>query len=371
MPEKILHLYKDYYPILGGIENHIRTVAEAQAAAGYDVTVLVNSLNAHTRYKEMGGVRVIKASRLATLASTPIGPAMPWLLSRQRPDLIHLHFPYPWGEVSNLLFGRASRMVITYHSDVVKQQRILRWYRPFLWRTLRKADRIIATSPRYIETSPFLSRLPERCTVIPLGVDLERFRQIDPARVAEIRNRFPGPLLLFVGRLRYYKGLHYLIRAMAGLSATLLVIGDGPMGAQWQQLVSELGLGERIHFLTDVDDAALPAYYQACDIFVLPASHRSEAFGTVLLEAMACGKPLISTELGTGTSWVNQHGETGLVAPAADPAALAGAIGRLLEDDALRARMGQAARRRVETEFSDSVMLQRIEDLYRELLFRE
>jgi glycosyltransferase involved in cell wall biosynthesis len=148
----------------------------------------------------------------------------------------------------------------------------------------------------------------------------------------------------------------------------LLVIGDGPMGEQWKQLVAELGLGDRIHFLADIHDDALPAYYQACDIFVLPASQRSEAFGTVLLEAMACGKPQVSTELGTGTSWVNQHGETGLVTPAADPAALVAAIGRLLADDALRVRMGQAARRRVETEFSDAMMLQRIEALYRELL---
>ena len=126
MTEKILHLYKDYYPILGGIENHIRTVAEAQVAAGYDVTVLVHSLDARTHREEMAGVQVIKAGRLATVASTPMGVAMPWLLSRLRPDLIHLHFPYPWGEVSNLLCGRAPRMVITYHSDVVKQQNLLR-----------------------------------------------------------------------------------------------------------------------------------------------------------------------------------------------------------------------------------------------------
>ena len=368
MPTKILHLYKDYYPVLGGIENHVRALAEAHAAAGYDVTVLVNSFDLHTRREELNGVQVIKAGRLATVASTPISLAMPLVLRRQEPDLIHLHFPYPWGEISNLFFGRASKMVITYHSDVVKQQRLLKWYRPLLWRTLKKADRIIATSPRYIESSPYLSELTGKCTVIPLGVDLGRFQCIDSARVEAIRRQFAGPLLLFVGRLRYYKGLEHLIRAMSNVSVTLLVIGDGPMRVEWEQLTESMGLGDRIHFLVDVDDADLPAFYHACDLFVLPASQRSEAFGTVLLEAMACGKSLVTTELGTGTSWVNQDGETGLVVPAMDPGALGGAIGRLLADEDLRAQMGQAARARVETEFTREQMIDRINALYQDLL---
>jgi len=375
-----LHVYKDYDPVVGGIENHIRAVAEAQAAAGHHVTVLVHSLDRRTRVEELRGVHVIKASRLFTLASTPIGLAFPLWLRRQRPDIVHLHFPYPWGELSNLVFGRARRLVITYHSDVVKQQGLLRWYRPFLWKTLRRADRIIATSPPYIESSPFLSRLADKCVVIPLGVDIARFHRVDEDKVAEIRRRFAGPLLLFVGRLRYYKGLQYLIEAMRDIDATLLVVGDGPMRSEWEALASSVGSppapfhkegrggARRVHFLTDVDDRDLPAYYQACDLFVLPASQRSEAFGTVLLEAMACGKPVISTELGTGTSWVNQDGKTGLVVPPADAGALAGAIGALLADAGQREGMGRAGRARVEAEFTLERMLQRIDALYRDLL---
>lgn len=368
MRMKILHVYKDYYPVLGGIENHIRAVAEAQAVAGHDVTVLANSLDHRTHGEELNGVRIIKAGRLITVASTPLGIALPRLLRQQLPDVAHLHFPYPWGELSHLLFGRAARTVITYHSDVVKQQALLRWYRPLLWRALRTADRILATSPRYMETSPFLSQLTTRCTVVPLGVDLDRFHVMNPAQVRNIRERFSPPMLLFVGRLRYYKGLQYLLQAMTGLPATLLIVGDGPMRAEWETLAYNLGLGERAHFLPEVDDAGLPAYYQACDLFVLPASQRSEAFGTVLLEAMACGKPLVTTELGTGTSWVNQHGETGLVAPPADADALAGAIRRLLADEPMRRRMGEAALQRVRDEFSQARMIERIDAVYHSLL---
>lgn len=368
MTRRILHIYKDYHPVLGGIENHVRAVAEAQAAAGDDVTVLVNSLDRRTLTEQMNGVRVIKAGRLATVASTPLGVALPWQLSRQRPDLAHLHFPYPWGELSQLLLGHAPRLVITYHSDVVKQQGLLRWYRPLLWRILRRADRILATSPRYIETSPYLSALRDKCVVAPLGVETERFRDVAAARVAGLRRRFPGPLLLFVGRLRYYKGLNHLLAAMPDLPATLLIVGDGPMRAEWQAQVEQLGIARRVHFLTDVNDADLPAYYAAADIFVLPASQRSEAFGAVLLEAMASGRPLISTELGTGTSWVNQDGVTGLVTPAGDSPALAAAIRRLLDDPALRQRMGEAGRARVAAEFTFERMLERIEAVYREVL---
>jgi rhamnosyl/mannosyltransferase len=315
----------------------------------------------------MNGVRLLKAGRLATVASTPLGFALPWLLSRQRPDIAHLHFPYPLGELAQLLLGRSRRLVITYHSDVVKQQGLLRWYRPLLWRILRRADRILATSPRYIESSPYLSALRDKCAVVPLGVEIGRFQQIDAERVAGLRRRFPGPLLLCVGRLRYYKGLDYLIAGMPDLPATLLIVGDGPMRAAWQAQAQQLGVADRVHFLTDVDDADLPAYYAAGDLFVLPASQRSEAFGTVLLEAMACGRPVISTELGTGTSWVNQDGVTGLVTPARDTAALVGAIRRLLDAPALREELGAAGRARVAAEFTFGRMLERIEAVYREI----
>lgn len=365
----ILHLYKDYFPVLGGIENHIRALAQTQTAHGHQVTVLVTSLDRRTHEEDDHGVRVIKAARLAAPASTPISLAMPLLLHRQRPDIIHLHFPYPWGELSAFLCGPAVPWVMTYHSDIVRQRVLGTIYAPLLKRVLGRTARIIATSPRYIETSPWLRSFAGKCTVVPLGVDTARLRDVRAEQVEAVRRRFPGPLLLFVGRLRYYKGVEHLIRAMAGIPrARLLIVGDGPMRRPWGELTTALGAADRVHFLGEVPDADLPALYHACDVFVLPASQRSEAFGTVLLEAMACGKPVVTTELGTGTSWVNRHGETGLVVPPADPDALAEAIRALLADADARRRMGEAARRRVEEEFTLERMAAGVERTYAEVL---
>ncbi len=365
----ILHLYKDYHPILGGIENHLRWLAEAQAARGHEVTVLVtNPQGMETTIRNEQGVKVIRAARLTTLASTPLSLALPGHLLRQHPDIVHLHFPYPLGEVSQWLLRRGRATVMTYHSDVVRQARVLRLYGPILKRILRSMDRILPTSEPYIQSSPWLRPLAEKCTVVPLAIDVDRFQRPRPHQVATIRQRFPGPLLLFVGRLRYYKGLDYLIQAMRQVEATLLIIGGGPEAARLGAMSYELGVSHRVHFLGDVGDDLLPAYYQAADIFILPSSHRSEAFGIVLMEAMAAGKPLISTELGTGTSWVNQHGETGLVVPPRDVQALTHAIQTLLADEPLRQRMGQQAQRRARQEFDLPVLVERVLRVYEDVL---
>lgn len=365
----ILHLYKDYFPILGGMENHIKWLAEAQAADGHQVTVLVTSLDRRTSVRSENGVRVIRAARLAHVASTPLSLAFPWLLRREQPAIAHLHFPYPLAEVSNYLLGRAQRTVITYHSDVVRQAGILRLYDPLLRRVLRAADRLIATSPQYVQSSPYLRPLQARVSVIPLGLNLARFQQPDPQQVAALKARFPGPLLLFVGRLRYYKGVQFLLNALPQApSARLLIIGSGPMAAPWQALAHSLQLSDRVHFLGDISDAELPAYYAAADLFVLPACARSEAFGVVQLEALASGTPILSTEVGTGTSYVNLDGVTGRVVAANSSPALAEALRDLLSDPLRLQALGAAARQRAAAEFSLPLMVKRIETLYRELL---
>jgi rhamnosyl/mannosyltransferase len=365
---KILHIYKDYYPVIGGMENHIRMLAEAQVRQGYEVTVLVTHPSLRTKVEEINGVLVIKAGRLATLASTPLSISLPLLLRHQYPDIAHLHFPYPLGELSQLFFGQAPHVVITYQSDIVRQKGLLRFYRPLLWRILHRADRIIATSPTYIESSLYLSQLRYKCTVIPLGIEIERFLHASPSEVQQIKNTYGSPLILFVGRLRYYKGLQYLIRAMAEIPCTLLIIGRGPMEAELRHLTGSLNLSKKVFFLGEVRDENLTAYYHSSDIFVLPASERSEAFGTVQIEAMASGVPVVCTELGTGTSFVNVHGETGLVVPPRDPGALARAILTLIQDEQLRREMGKNARQRAFQEFSLQTMVDRITSLYREVM---
>lgn len=350
----ILHIYKDYFPVLGGIENHIKVLAEAQAAAGHAVTVLACAPGRHTCSEELACVRVVKAGRLATVASMPISLSQPAAFLREHPDVIHVHSPYPLGELSAWLLGRGTPFVITHHSDVVRQQGWLRLYAPLLRQVLRRADLILATSPRYIETSPWLQPVRDKCAVVPLGVDCRRFSP--PSVPCD-----GPPTLLFAGKLRYYKGLDALLAALPDLpDARLTVVGDGPMRAPWQALAQTLGMDDRVHFLGEVADEDLLAQYHRAHLFVLPANARAEAFGTVLLEAMASGLPCVTTEVGSGTSWVVQDGVTGRVVPPQDPPALASAIRPLLADAGLRAQMGAAARTRVLQEFDQSVMVERV-----------
>ncbi|MCX6030234.1 MAG: glycosyltransferase [Chloroflexi bacterium] len=368
----ILHVYKDYPPILGGIENHVKLLAEGQAGRGHAVTVLVtNPTGSRTTRTVENDVTVIRAGRLATVASTPLSPALAWQLSRQRPDAVHLHFPYPIGEVSQWLLRRGQATVLSYHSDIVRQAGILRFYRPLLRRALAFVDAIIVGSPP-MRGSAYLADHQTRLHLIPYGIPLARFRAQPAAEeMATMRARYLAapttPVLLFVGRLRYYKGLDTFIRALPAMPGHLLVVGIGPMAAEWQALAQATGVGDRITWLGEVSDADLPAFYHLADLFVLPASHSSEAFGLVQVEAMAAGVPVVCTELGTGTSYVNQDGVTGRVVPPRDPPALAAAIRELLADPPRLAAMGVAARARVEAEFDQDVMVTRVLALYESL----
>ena len=356
----ILHVYKDYFPIVGGIENHVRALAEGLARRGHEVAVLVCHPERRTEVEIMNGVRVIRAARAGTIASTPLSWDLPSLLARERPDITHLQFPYPLGEVSHWLRGHG-RTVISYQSDVVRQKIIGAFYKPILRWGLRRADAILVTSPNYVVSSPELVRLANRCFVLPIGVDVERFAA--PPRAAT-RGR---PTLLFMGRHRYYKGLGDLIKAMPEINADLIVGGDGPMRAEWEAAANALGLiaSGQLRFIGNVSDDDLPALYRSVDIFVLPASARSEAFGIVLIEAMAAGLPCVTTELGTGTSYAVQDGVTGFVVPARTPPALAEAINRLAADDSLRERMGAAGQARARREFQLEAMVDRVEAVYK------
>jgi glycosyltransferase involved in cell wall biosynthesis len=382
---QILHIYKDYPPVLGGIENHVRLLAEAQAGRGHSVTVLVTNpaesrafggAGRRTIVSQEGGVQVVRAARLGTIVSTPLSLALPQQLSRLRPDVVHLHFPYPVGEVSQWLLRRGRATVLTYHSDVVRQRSIMRFYRSVLVRVLAWVDAIIVGSPPML-TSSYLQTYRDKLHLIPYGIPLDRFRK-DPTAEAlarlrslygDVFNRHETPrecFLLFVGRLRYYKGLDTLIRALPGIPARLLVVGVGPMEQEWKTLAADTGAGDKITWLGEVSDADLPAFYHAADIFVLPASHSSEAFGLVQVEAMAAGLPVVCTELGTGTSYVNQNEVTGLVVPPLDAGALRDAINRLIMDPGLRASMGEAARVRA-SEFDLDRMVESVLSLYKDV----
>ena len=371
---RVLYLYKDYYPVLGGIENHIRVLAEGLRVRGVDARVLVTNTTGQTVEETIGGVPVVKTARQVNVSSAPVSlPFFPWLRRLEADaDIAHAHMPYPPGEVAHLLGGRARRFVVTYHSDIVRQRVLGALYRPFLWQVLRQARLIAVSNPVYIQDSPFLRRYAEKCRVIHFGLNLDRFAATPEVETeaGAWRARYGGrPLLLFVGRLRHYKGVNVLIEAMEQLpQATALIVGVGAMAQEWQQQAAAAGLNDRVHFLGEQPDPAVLALYHAADIFILPSTNRAETFGLVQLEALACGRPVICTELGTGTSYVNQNDVTGLVVPPNDAPALAAAVRRLLGDPALRARMGAAGQQRAQTEFSIDAMLDRTLDFYHEAL---
>ena len=370
---RIVHLYKDYYPpVFGGIEQTVSRLALGAARAGHEVTVLCSAHGARRDRDEiLDGVRVIRCAEWARAASTPICPGMPGRLARLEADVLHLQFPSPPGEVSCLLAHRRTPMVVSYQADITRQAAVLPFYRPVIHAVLQRARVIMAASPQYIEHSAFLRRYRSKCRVVPLGIELEPYADLARynTEAAVLRARYgSGPLVIFAGRFRYYKGLRVLLNAMTHVRGTLVLVGGGGEESELRRLHTELGLGNRVYFAGSLDNAGLLAHYRAADVAVLPSILAAEAFGLVLIEAMASGLPVVSTELGTGTSFVNQHGETGLVVLPGDAGALAEALNHLLGNPELRQRMGQAGIRRVRDVFSADRMVATVLDVYRETI---
>ncbi len=370
---RVLLLYKDYYPVVGGIENNIRLLARGLRERGVDAHVLVTNTGPATTREAVDGVPVTRTGRQAHILSTPISLSYFSELRRQAAsaDLVHLHAPYPPAELAQLLLGRAQPAVITYHSDIVRQRRTGKLYAPLLRKVLQRAALVAASSPVYIESSPFLRNVRTKCRVIHFGIETERFAETEQVRgdAQRLRRQHDDlPLLLFIGRLRHYKGVDVLIRAMHRIKAKLLIIGTGPMREAWQNLAQAEGLVDKVFFLGDASERESLAARYAAELFVLPSTNRAEALGIVQLEAMACGMPVVCTELGTGTSYVNRNGVTGVVVSPNDPQALAAAINRLLVSPALRAKMGAEGRRRVREEFSFHSMIDSTVAFYQEAL---
>lgn len=367
---KVLQVNKLYYPHIGGVEKHVQDLAEA-IKDEVKVEVLVANTSFKTVIEDINGVQVIKTASLGTIASAPLAPAL-WLwLRRLRPDIYHFHFPYPIGDISYLLARAKGKLVVTYHSDIIRQKRLLALYRPFMERFLKRADVILASSPNMIANSPVLSRFETKCRVIPFGIDVERFKLTPSVEkdAAALRRRFGGrDIILFVGRLVYYKGVSYLVEAMRDIDGMLVLAGEGSLRTELEKKADELGVADKIIFFGRAQDSELPALYHACDIFALPSVARTEAFGLVQLEAQACGKPVVSTDLPTGVPYANLDGKTGLIVPPKDSDALANAINRLLKDGDLRRRLGEQGKKRVTTEFTLEAMADAVVEVYEGLM---
>lgn len=363
----VLHAFKDYWPTPGGVERIIKSLAQGLG----NCTVLVNAAGPRTTVDVVDDVTVVRAGTLGRVAMTPISPDFPRLLRQIRADLVHLHFPNPPGEMSYLALRRSTPMVLSYHNDLVRPTWAVPIYRPLLQRVLRRASRILVGDARTRDGARDLRAVLQRCAVVPYGIDPDALRETaHTAHLSEQIRRLAGrPIVLFVGQLRYYKGLDVLLRAARGLDATIMLVGAGAEEGSLRRLTTSLGLDDRVRFVGAVSEEDLPAYYHAADLFALPSTYRSESFGLAMLEAQVCGLPTISTELGTATSVVNRHGESGLVVEAGSVDSLATALRTLLDDPALRRQMGARARELSER-FSADRMVAATSAIYDEVLGR-
>jgi len=368
---RLLLVNKSFWPHVGGMEETVRDLARI-ATSRWDVTVLCVSEDAAGLDGTHESYRVVRVGRMAQLLSTPLSIRFQATYQRlaSQSDVIHIHSPYPPAELAAATTRTDGRLVVTYHFDVVRQKFLGPLHRPLLHAVLRRADAIVCSSPNLAATSPMLAPYHSKIVIIPPGIDAGRLglAATESQLVSAIRARYTRPRVLFVGRLVYYKGIEYLIKAAAEVDIDLLIVGRGSLERPLRELASEMGILDRTHFLSYLSDCELKLYYHACDVFVLPSIARSEAFGLVLLEAMAAGKPLVTTELGTGTSWVNLNGQTGIVVPPASPTELAAAIKALVAKPELARRYALAAEKRVREVLSRGQFASKSLTLYESLL---
>ena len=373
-PMQILHVYRTYFPDPpGGLQEAIRQICISTYGEGVRNTIFALSTQPFPKLINYPEASVVRARSWVSPASCDIGGPNAFKNLRdlaRDADVVHYHFPWPFADVIHNCMGLHKPAVMTYHSDIVRQRLLLTFYRPLMHRMLQQMAAIVATSPSYASMSEVLSdaRFANRVRVIPLGIVESSYpAEGDDSVFTRLGLSKDEPYFLFVGVLRYYKGLHILVRAARHVGARIVIAGSGPEGAALKRLKQEQ-LASNVLFAGQVTNLEKVALIKRCRSLVLPSHLRSEAFGMTLVEAAMFGRPMVSCEIGTGTSYVNVHEESGLVVPPEDTNALAAALRTLLADDGLSIKLGQGARARYERLFSGPALGRAYSDLYREVL---
>ena len=365
---KILQIGK-FYPIRGGVEKVMYDMMLGLAARNVHCDMLCATTEDHP-----GGVltinqyaKVIAIPTQIKFAATMIAPKMIVILRRiaKDYDIIHIHHPDPMASLALFLSGYKGKVILQWHSDILKQKMLLKLYGPLQEWLIKRANLITGTTPVYVEQSPFLSKVQHKVDYIPIGVDP---MHPDAANVRLIRQKYQGKkLILSVGRLVEYKGYKYLIEAARHLDTKhqIVIGGKGPLKEELQELIIQLGVQDRVELIGFVSDEELADYYGACDIFCLSSILKTEAFAIVQIEAMSCAKPIISTDIpGSGVSWVNADGESGLIVEIENPRALADAIRHITENDENYAKLSAGSQHRYQQLFTRNRMIDKCLQLY-------
>jgi len=369
----VLQVSKFYPPMKGGIESAAWELTEGLNRRGVRADVLCANVGPRTRLEQSQlGYDILRIGSMATVLSTSIAPTMPWRMARcaGRYDVLHLHMPDPMAAIALRWARPRNRVVVHWHSDVIRQRHALRFYEPLQRWILGRADAIVATSEAYADASEPLKPWRRKLAIVPIGIS-DNSGRANADHVAAIRRRAGGRRIVFaLGRMTYYKGFDVLIDAAASVDSEAVIVigGGGALLSEHRSRVVRLGLTEKVHMLGSIDDEELAGYFEACDVFCAPSTLRSEAYGIAMLEAMSMGKPVVAADIaGSGVPWVNVDGETGFNVPVQRPELLALALNALLADEAKRRRMGAAARRRYVERFRADLMTEQMIDLYREV----
>lgn len=375
MTEKLqaLQVYRTYFPDPpGGLQEAVRQIAISTSSFGIQTKIFTLSPNPVPATISRPEGTVLRTRSWAAPASCDLGG---WAAFRRFADacnesnVVHYQYPWPFEDVLHAIVRPQIPAVLTYQSDVIRQKFLGKIYTPLMWHTLKSMRVIVATSPAYALTSPVLSHpsIREKVRVIPNGIVEESYsKDADPGIFDRVKVNSGEPYFLFIGVLRYYKGLHTLVQAARHVDAKIVIAGSGPEGSNLKQLANQIG-AKNIIFAGQISDEEKVALLQSCRALVLPSHLRSEAFGMVLVETAMFRRPQISCEIGTGTSFVNAHEESGVVVPPENPDELGRAMSRLLCDSSLADRMGLAARARYERLFSGDALGNAYANLYREV----
>jgi len=370
---KVLHVYRTYFPDPpGGLQEAIRQICLAVKPFGIDNIIFTLSPNPEPSELQREEARVVRCRSWAAPASCDLGGVSAFTCFRKlarEADVIHYLFPWPFGDVLHQAVRPHRPAVLTYISDIVRQRWLGAAYSPLMWKALGGMRAIVANSSIYARTSPVLSHasVRDRVRVIPLGIDERSYPKTGDDHIfLRLGMKIEAPFFLFIGVLRYYKGLHHLVRAATKVGARIVIAGSGPEEEALRERVGKSDV-QNVIFAGQVSEKEKVSLLQHCRALVLPSHLRAEAYGMVLVEAAMFGKPMISCEIGTGTSLVNAHDETGFIVPPGDPAALASAMNRLLVDETMSHRMGCAARRRYERLFSADALGRGYAQLFRDV----
>lgn len=363
---RILQVNKAYYPHVGGIESLVKQYSEELRQLGEaEVQTLVCRDGRGKTFREtVNGVNVTRAGSLGTYFSCPLSFSFLRLFRKmsKNADVIEIHVPFPLADAALLLSGFKGRVVVAWHSDIVKQKKLLRLYKPLMIRLLRRADCIITATQGHIDGSDYLPQFREKCRVIPYGITPEDYLSVRKKPVLSELCNYPDSVkVFFTGRLVYYKGVDVLLKSFKNVKGCeLFIAGTGELEYSLKHYAETHRIDNRVHFLGFLPDEKLRQAYADCDIFVLPSVAKSEAFGIVQLEAMVYGKPVINTDLPSGAPCVSLDGQTGITVPPSDAEALAEAINKLAADRRLREMYGNNAAERVKLCFNEKNVIREI-----------